>query len=152
MLNHVFFWRWNHRCLLININPMHPHYGPFLCRMCECGLHSVLWSHIGILMWFLAAEPRRPHDVYWPQFHMTAWLYWPQCHITAWLSVSVGRSCRPCIRWCGTGGFKEQCHRFFISQGWRLLFVFYCFPFILFLFICWHWNAGVFGLKRCKSL
>ena len=29
----------------------------FLCRMCRCGLHAVLWSYIGTLMRFLAAEP-----------------------------------------------------------------------------------------------
>ena len=30
----------------------------YLDRMCHCGLHAVLWSHIGILMRHLAAEPR----------------------------------------------------------------------------------------------
>ena len=30
----------------------------YLCRMCQCGLHAVLWSHIGILMRLLAAEHR----------------------------------------------------------------------------------------------
>ena len=29
----------------------------FLCRMCRCGLHAVLLSHIGALMRLLAAEP-----------------------------------------------------------------------------------------------
>ena len=29
----------------------------FLCRMCRCWLHAVLWSHIGTLMRLLAAEP-----------------------------------------------------------------------------------------------
>ena len=29
-----------------------------LDRMCQCGLHAVLWSHIGTLMHRLAAEPR----------------------------------------------------------------------------------------------
>ena len=29
----------------------------FLCRMCRCGLHVVLLSHIGTLMRLLAAEP-----------------------------------------------------------------------------------------------
>ena len=31
---------------------------PFLWRMCRCGLHAALWSHIGTLMRLLAAEPR----------------------------------------------------------------------------------------------
>ena len=30
----------------------------YLDRMRQCGLHAVLWSHIGILMRRLAAEPR----------------------------------------------------------------------------------------------
>ena len=30
----------------------------YLDRMCQCGLHAVLWSHIGTLMHRLAAEPR----------------------------------------------------------------------------------------------
>ena len=29
----------------------------FLCRMCRCGLHAVLLSHIGTLMRLLVAEP-----------------------------------------------------------------------------------------------
>ena len=30
----------------------------YLDHMCQCGLHTVLWSHIGTLMHRLAAEPR----------------------------------------------------------------------------------------------
>ena len=30
----------------------------YLCRMCQCGLHAMLWSYIGILMLLLAAEHR----------------------------------------------------------------------------------------------
>ena len=30
----------------------------YLDRMCQCGLHAVLWSHIGSLMLFFAAEHR----------------------------------------------------------------------------------------------
>ena len=29
-----------------------------LCHLCQCGLHAVLWSHIGILMRLFAVEPR----------------------------------------------------------------------------------------------
>ena len=29
----------------------------YLDRMCQCGLHAVLWSHIGTLMHSLSAEP-----------------------------------------------------------------------------------------------
>ena len=38
----------------------------FLDRMCQCGLHAVLWSHIGTLMRFLAAEPRRTEGPLFP--------------------------------------------------------------------------------------
>ena len=42
----------------------------YLDRMCQCGLHAMPWSHIGILMLRLAAEP-----------HSTAGLLFPsQCH------------------------------------------------------------------------
>ena len=30
----------------------------YLCRVWQCGLHTVLWSHISILLGLLAAEPR----------------------------------------------------------------------------------------------
>ena len=30
----------------------------YLWRMCQCGLHALLWSHIGILMRRVGAEPR----------------------------------------------------------------------------------------------
>ena len=36
------------------------------CRMCQCRLHVVLWSHIGIFMRLLAAEPC---STTWPLFH-----------------------------------------------------------------------------------
>ena len=32
----------------------------YLGRMCQCGLHAVLWSHIGTQRVLLAADPRRP--------------------------------------------------------------------------------------------
>ena len=35
---------------------------PYLDRMCQCGLHAVRWSHIGILMRHLAL----PHDFCFP--------------------------------------------------------------------------------------
>ena len=62
----------------------------YLGRMCQCWLHVVLWSHISILICFLAAEPLSTAE------H----LFTTQ---------------RPCgtilptlIRWCETGGFQEQ--------------------------------------------
>ena len=38
----------------------------FLDRMCRCGLHAVLWSHIGTLMHRLAAEPRSTAGLLFP--------------------------------------------------------------------------------------
>ena len=37
-----------------------------LDRMCQCGFHAVLWSHVGKLMHRLAAEPRSTAGVLFP--------------------------------------------------------------------------------------
>ena len=42
----------------IRCNLMHSFVVLYMCRMCQCGLLAVLWSHIGILIHLLAAEPR----------------------------------------------------------------------------------------------
>ena len=49
------------RCKLYKTrcNPTHPLNGALPDLMCRCGLHAVVWSHIGIHMNRLAAEPRR---------------------------------------------------------------------------------------------
>ena len=46
-------------CMLYQIrcNPVHPLNGALLDRMCQRGLHGVLWLHIGTVMHSLAAEP-----------------------------------------------------------------------------------------------
>ena len=38
----------------------------YLDRMCQCGFHAVLWSHIGPLMHRLAAEPCSPAGLLFP--------------------------------------------------------------------------------------
>ena len=38
----------------------------YLDRMCQCGLHAVLWSHIGTFMHRLAAEPRSTAGLLFP--------------------------------------------------------------------------------------
>ena len=86
----------------------------YLCLMCQCGLHSVLWSHIGILQRLLAAEPRST----------TGSLFL--------LSVPVERSSGPCIRWCSTGGFQEHGQCCFIGLSCS-------FPFSLLLFFPFSW-------------
>ena len=51
---------------MIRCNPMHPLMMRYLDRMCQCGLHAVPWSHIGILMSHLAAEPRSTAGLWFP--------------------------------------------------------------------------------------
>ena len=53
-------------CILYKIrcNPMNPPYGALPYRMCQCGLHAVVWSLIGILIRLLAAKPRNTADFY----------------------------------------------------------------------------------------
>ena len=38
----------------------------YLDRMCQCGLHAVLWSHIGTIKYRLAAEPRSTAGLLFP--------------------------------------------------------------------------------------
>ena len=68
----------------------------YLDRMCQSGSHAVLWSHIGIIIRFLAAEPRSTATV----------------DLYSHLSVAVERSCWPRTQLCGTGGFQEQSNPF----------------------------------------
>ena len=87
----------------------------YLYRMCQCRSHAMPWSHISILMRRLVAKPRS----------IAGFL--------SHLSVPLERSCWPCIRWCGTAGFKsmqDQC--FFIDLSSSIpTMVFYHFPFYL---------------------
>ena len=41
---------------------------PNLCSIRQCGLHEVRWSHIGILMYLLAAEPRSTAGLFHSQY------------------------------------------------------------------------------------
>ena len=76
----------------------------YLCRMCQCGLHAVIWSHIHILMRLLTAEDRSTAGPLFPS----------QC--------PPQRFCRPFIRWCGTGGFQEQVQFFSIDLSCSIIF------------------------------
>ena len=51
---------------LIRGNPMHTLYGALPVPYYQCGLHVVLWSHIGILMHLIAAEPRSTSRTFIP--------------------------------------------------------------------------------------
>ena len=90
----------------------------YLGCMSQCGLHAVLWSHIGILIRFLAAELRS-----------TAGRYSP-------LTVPVEQSCWPSMRWCGTGGFQEQGQCFFIGLNCSIHFC------LLLFYNYLKWRAG----------
>ena len=78
-------------CMLyiIRCNPMHSLHGALPCAVLYMSqrVHVVLWSHIGILMLLVAAETCSTTRLY------------------LLFSISVERSCRLCIRGCGTGRY-----------------------------------------------
>ena len=55
-------------CMLYQIrcNPMHPLNGALPDSMCQCGLHAVLFSHIGTLIRRFAAEHRSTAGLLFP--------------------------------------------------------------------------------------
>ena len=94
-----------------------------LDRMCQCGLHAVLWLHIGTLMHSLAAEPGS-----------TAGLLFP-------FRCPSGTILLAPFRWCGTGGFQEQGQCFFIGLSCSIpTIVFYSLSLSL---------ISVYGLVLC---
>ena len=98
----------------------------YLDHMCQCGLQAVPWSHIGVLMCCLAAEP-----------HNTAGLLFAS-------SCPSLRSCWPCIRWCGTGAFQEKSQCFIIGLSCSIPpIVFYYFSLSLlsvYRLVLWGWG------------
>ena len=103
-----------------------------LCRMCQCGLNAVLWSHIGILLRRLAAEHCISAGLLTlsqcPCGTILLSLYYMVCD---WQVLRVG----PMI---------------FIGLSCALPFVFYVFLFLS--TIGQYCGTGVFGLIGCKSL
>ena len=70
----------------------------YLVHMCQCGLHSVLWSHIGTLMHRFVAEPRS-----------TAGLF-------ILLSVSLWNYfANPVFDGVGLAGFKSRANAFLLA-------------------------------------
>ena len=59
-------------------------------------------------------------------------------------SVSVDRSWRPCIRWCGTGGFQDQGQCFFTGLSCLLPFCLLLFFLFFFLSMGWYCGTGIF--------
>ena len=106
----------------------------YLDRMCLCGLHAVLWSHIGTLMHRLAAEPRSAAGLLFPSLCPCGMiLLTPYSMVLDWRFSRAGtmffywpKSSIPTIVICSFSIF------FFLSIGW------YC-------------GAGVFGLIGCIS-
>ena len=67
----------------------------YLCHMCHCGLHAVIWLHIGTPMSLHAAEPRRT-------FSPLSVSLWSDLGDHIFDSV-------------GLAGFKSRANDFFIS-------------------------------------
>ena len=104
-----------------------------LDRMCQRGLHSVLWSPLPKVLWSLmhrlAAEP----------CSTAGFLFHSRCPSGTILLTPY--------RWCGTGRFQEQGQCFFIGQSCSIqLYSSTPFPFLFFLSVGWCCGAGVFGL------
>ena len=69
----------------------------YLDRIRQCGLHAVVWSHIGILMRRFAAEPRN-----------TVGLYSPLC-------VRRNDLADPVFDGVGLSGFKSRANAFLLT-------------------------------------
>ena len=76
----------------------------YLCLMCQHGLHVVLWSHIGILMRLLAAEPHSTAGILFPSQYLSGMILMTMCSMV----------------W--TGGFQQQGQCFFNSLATHFLF------------------------------
>ena len=113
----------------IKYNPMHPFMVLYLGRMCQCGLHVVLWSHIGILIRFLAAEPR---STFIP------------------LSVSLRNDLADPV-FDGVGLADGAGPMLYYWPNYPFL-PSTILPFLFLLSIGWYCGAGVFGLIGCRSL
>ena len=69
----------------------------YLYRMCQYGLHEVLWAHIGILMRLFAAEPQstaRPFSL----------------SVSLWIDLAD-----PVMDGVGLSGFKSKANTFLFA-------------------------------------
>ena len=96
----------------------------YLDRMCQCGLHTVLWAHIGSL----ASEPRSTAG---PLFNS-------QCKSGTILLTLFSMVWDWQVSRAGP--------MFFIGLSFSIPTIF---PFLFFLFLGWYCGAGVFGLIGC---
>ena len=107
----------------------------FLDRMCQCGLHAVLWSDIGSLMRFLAAEPRSTTGPLFPSQCSSGTILLAMCSMVWDWRVS-----------------KAGLILFYWPKRSIPTIVFYYFPLSLFFSIGWYCGVGIFGLIGCISL
>ena len=105
----------------------------YLCRMCQCGLHALLQSHIGILMPLLAPEPRSTagFSSEYPCGKILLTLYLMVSELRVWRAVPMF---------------------FYWPKLLDPFLSFTHFPFLYFLDIGWYCGTGVFWLLGCKSL
>ena len=107
----------------------------YLDRMCQCGLHAVLWSHIGTLMHRLAAEPRSASGLLFPSRCPCGMiLLTPYSMVSDWRVSRAGPMLFIGLR-CSIASL-----------------IFYSFSLLFLLFIGWYCGTGVFGLIGCISL
>ena len=114
----------------------------FVGRMCQCGIHSVLWSHIGIHIRFFAAEPRNTRSfrtffnwgpLFLSQYLLGTILLTPYSMVWDWrVSIAVPML----IYW------PKLLYPCVYSAN---------FPFLFFPSIDWYCGAGVFLLIECRS-
>ena len=118
--------------MLYKINPMHPLYGTYLCRMCQCGVTRgplVAHRYTNILMRLLAAEPRSttlplltcqcPCGTIFQTLYSLVWdwwssragpmfIYWPMMLDTSFPSTVFHILFFLSIGWyCGVGVFRH---------------------------------------------
>ena len=105
----------------------------YLDRMCQCWLHAVLWSHIGILMRHLAAEPRSTAGLLFPSQCASGTILLTQ-YSMVW-DWPVSRAGPMLFYWIKL-----------LYPDYSLLLFFH--------FSSFYWlvcGAGVFGLFGCRS-
>ena len=105
----------------------------YLARMCQRGLHAVLWSHIGTLMHCRTLKYSRTFIPF---------------SVSLWNELA-----NPVFDGVGRAGFKSRANACVLAlAALSLLLSSTLFPCLFFLSIGWYYRAGVFGLIGCLSL
>ena len=117
-------------CMLYNIgcNLIHSLYGAVPLSNVPVRLHMLLWSHISMLMCFLATKP-----------HSTVGLLLPSECLCVMILLTVFDGVRLI-------GFKCKANAYFIGHAAHSLFVFYHFLFLFIITKGWHCGAEAFLL------